>query len=74
MRQGPPPSPYVSDEQLTEAILRNLWDGSKWPCPICDYSTDKRNDIIIHLQGHINDILAGRIPYSRPIPTPPKRE
>jgi len=74
MREGPPGAPYASDTQLTEAILANLWDGSKWQCPNCDYATDKRNEIIIHLQGHINDILAGRIPYRHPIPELPKKE
>ncbi|MBA7695206.1 hypothetical protein ES703_103828 [subsurface metagenome] len=74
MSPRPPEPPYVSDEQLTEAILSNLWDGDRYKCPMCNYSTPSRDEIVPHLQGHINDIMAGRIPFSHPIPELPKRQ
>lgn len=74
MRDRPPQGPYASDAQLTDAILDNLWDGNAYNCPVCDHSTPTRSDFIPHLQQHIDDILRGRIPYSIPIPTPPKRD
>jgi len=74
MRERPPEPSYASDEQLTEVILSNLWDGSKYICPVCKHSTPSRDDIIPHLQKHIDDIMAGRIPFSRPFPKPSSKE
>lgn len=74
MRERPPDSPFTSDEQLTEAILSNLWDGSKYNCPTCKYSTPSRDQIVPHLQKHIDDFMAGKIPFSHPIPKLPTTE
>lgn len=74
MRDRPPQPPYASDQQLTDVILSNLWDGTKYTCPVCQETKTTRHEIIPHLQQHIDDILAGKIPHRRPIPPPPTRE
>ena len=50
-----------ADIQMTEVLLASMKKGDGWECPKCHFYTENREEIVKHVQEHINDFFKGGI-------------
>ncbi|RLE08948.1 hypothetical protein DRZ78_00030 [Candidatus Aerophobetes bacterium] len=48
-----------ADIQMTEVLLGSMREGKGWRCPKCNFYTESREEIVQHVQEHINDFFKG---------------